>query len=229
MVETGAGFQGGIPLGSAKMNYDVWVSNGPQLLMDDSTNVGQFEFESFTDNNKNKAIGGRIGLLPFSNSSLEIGFSYENAAQTGLQYTAEQKVAVNMMAIDANYFQSIAALKSTLRIAGEYKSQSVTQHSYQLESGTYDFKNESNAFYAMVSLRPTASNNNTLRNLEFAARYSSFNQPKDAPWGGGKDHVTTRTTFAIDYWLKWNCVFKVAYQLQDRMTNQLLLQLYYGF
>src|SRR6185295_18732375 len=113
MDEEGVGAQGGIPLGASKMNYDLWVSDGPQLLTgaDDPSSAGQFDYEAYIDNNKNKAIGGRIGLLPFSNSCMEIGFSDENASETGTQWTDLQKVGVNMMAVDANFFHKITPLK----------------------------------------------------------------------------------------------------------------------
>src|ERR1043165_9246518 len=85
MDEVGVGAQGAIPFGSMKMNYSVWVSDGPQLItgQDEEGNIaaGQFDYEAYTDNNKNKAIGGRIGWLPFSNPCMEIGFSDENASK----------------------------------------------------------------------------------------------------------------------------------------------------
>ncbi len=229
LIETGFGFQGGFPLGSAKMNYDLWVGNGPQLLHNSLEDVGTFEFEAFFDNNKNKDIGGRIGLLPFSNSSLELGFSYEAASKTGDQNSREQNVGVNMMAIDANYFHRISPLKSTLRVALEYKTQDVSNYTYEVESLPVSFTNKSNAWYGMFSLRPSLVDNKVFRNLELAFRYSQFNRPENAPWGGGSGHVNTRTTYALDYWLKWNCVAKIAYQQEKGLADQFLAQLVYGF
>ena len=86
MNETGVGAQGAIPWGNMKLAYDFYLSNGPQLLTDPE-NAGQFEYEAYNDNNKNKATGGRVGFLPFSNSCLELGLSYENAAKTEDQYS----------------------------------------------------------------------------------------------------------------------------------------------
>ncbi|MCX6290958.1 MAG: hypothetical protein NT126_04270 [Bacteroidetes bacterium] len=235
MVETGFGFQGGFACGVSKMNYDLWVSNGPKLLTD-LENAGQFEYEAYSDNNKNKAIGGRIGFLPLSNSSLELGLSYETA-KTGDQYSEFQDKAVRMMAVDVNYVQPVSALSSTIRITGEYKSQEVDHIDFAIPDdttgATYTFENKSNTFYGMFSIRPTGSHNKILRNLELAFRYSKFTTPDGAAWSyydkDGKNAPLTQTSIGLDYWLKWNCVAKVSYQKQDGATDQVYLQLYYGF
>lgn len=228
MDEVGIGAQGSFPIGSAKMNYSIWVSDGPQLLTgeNDPGETGQFDYEAYIDNNKNKAIGGRIGILPFSNSCLEIGFSDENASKTGAQYSDLQNVGVNMMAVDANFFHLIKPLKSTFRIVGEWKAQNVDKATYLFGDSTSTFENKSSTWYAATSLRPSSVDNNFLRNLEVAFRYSSFMRPKDAPWGGSD---LTQTAVALNYWLKWNCVFKIMWQQQSEQTNQFLAQLVYGF
>ncbi len=237
MEAVGFGFQGGFPLGDSKMNYDLWVSDGPQLLTD-ADNAGQFEYEAYTDNNKNKAWGGRLGLLPFSNSCLEIGLSYENAAKTGAQYSAVEGIGVRAMAVDVNFYHLIKPLKSTLRIVGEYKSQDVDNYDYPKPDDTtgavFHFDNKANTYYGMLSLRPTGSENKVLRNFEIAFRYSSFTTPDGAPWAyydikDGKNAKLNQTTIALDYWLKWNCVAKLCWQKQDGVTDQFFVQLYYGF
>ena len=62
--------EGGLQAGTMKWSYDFAVSNGMQLQPDGTT-----QFIGITDNNKNKTFTGRIGWLPFANSSLEIGAS----------------------------------------------------------------------------------------------------------------------------------------------------------
>ncbi|HYV94911.1 MAG TPA: hypothetical protein VE978_24265 [Chitinophagales bacterium] len=223
MVEEGIGVEGGIPLGSAKMNYDIWVSDGPQLI-EGGDDAGQFEYEAYTDNNKNKAIGGRIGVLPFSNSSLELGFSYEMADKTGGTSSDVESVGVQMMAVDANFFHTISPLKSTVRILGEWKNQMVDDAFYpDIEDSIND--NNSSALYGVVALRPSLVDSKVLRNLEVAFRYSSFMRPEGG-WGG-KD--LTQTAVALDYWLKWNCVAKLMWQHQTDELDQFIFQLVYGF
>jgi hypothetical protein len=236
MEAVGFGFQGGFALGVSKMNYDLWVSNGPQLLTDPE-NAGQFDYEAYTDNNKNKATGGRIGFLPFSNSCLELGVSYENAAKTEAQYSLPKSIGVRAMAFDLNFYHKIDPLKSTLRLVGEYKKQDVDKYDYPIADDTtgavISYNNTANTFYGMASIRPTGVDNAVLRNFEIAFRYSRYITPDGAPWAyydaNGKNAPLTQTSIALDYWLKWNCVAKLCYQKQDGVTDQFFVQLYYGF
>ncbi len=231
MIETGIGAQGGIPLGSAKMSYDFWISNGPQLIdgSADPGNAGQFDYEAYSDNNKSKAIGGRIGLVPFSNSSLELGVSFENAKGTGAQYSAYEKTGVQMMAFDLEYFKNISAIKSTVRLIGEYKTQKVDKAYYPVEgdSTSYTFDNSANAMYGMISLRPSNADNKFVRNLELGFRYSSFDRPKEAKWGS--DKMLTQTAVTLDYWLRWNSLVKFTYGKNSDAANLYVVQLVYGF
>ncbi len=233
MEAVGFGFQGGFAAGVSKFNYDFWVSNGPELLTDNE-GAGQFEYEAYYDNNKNKAIGGRIGFLPLSNSSLELGLSFENAAKTGDLNTNFENVGVTAMAVDVNYYHKITPLKSTLRITGEFKQQKVDKFNYVLDSeDTITFDNSSSSFYGMVSLRPAYVSSKVLRNFEIALRYSQFKTPDGAPWSyydeNGKSATLNQTSIALDYWLKWNCLAKLCYQMQDGAPDQILVQMYYGF
>ena len=69
-TEVGVDVRGNVPLGSAKMNYSFYLSNGPSLKTSSSeiSEIGQLNYSSAEDNNKNKSFGGRVGLLPISNS-----------------------------------------------------------------------------------------------------------------------------------------------------------------
>ncbi|MEO8086090.1 MAG: hypothetical protein ABI763_04680 [Bacteroidota bacterium] len=240
MEAVGLGFQGGFAAGMSKFNYDLWLSNGPQLDVS-AENAGQFDYEAYTDNNKNKALGGRIGFLPFSNSCLELGVSYENTTKTEAQYSLPKSIGVRAMAVDMNFYHKIDFLKSTLRVTGEYKKQDVDKYDYEfpIEGDTtgavttMSFNNTANTFYGLASIRPTGSDNKVLRNFELAFRYSRYITPDGAPWAyyntDGKNVPLTQTAIAINYWLKWNCVAKLCYQKQDGSTNQVFIQLYYGF
>jgi hypothetical protein len=74
--EVGVQLRGGVPLGSMIGSYSVFVGNGPRI------EPGEVELEGFgTDDNDNKAFGGRIGLqlLPY----LEVGASLMSAQLLG--------------------------------------------------------------------------------------------------------------------------------------------------
>jgi hypothetical protein len=110
-------------------------------------------------------------------------------------------------------------------LIGEWKNQKVGDAYYpDIEDSIVD--NNSSTWYATVSLRPSLLENAFLRNLEIAFRYSDFNRPENAPWGGDD---LTQTAIALDYWLKWNCVFKIMWQNQTDQADQFVAQIVYGF
>ncbi|MCB0656845.1 MAG: hypothetical protein KDC57_11950 [Saprospiraceae bacterium] len=229
-IEMGAGLQGGAQLGKSKVNYDFYIADGPQLLIgsvDAPDEAGQMQYEPYVDNNKNKAIGGRIGFLPIPSSTLELGISFEHAGQTGDQQTEFQKTPANMYALDLNYYQMINPINSILRINGEWKKMEVGDVNYpniETETGTYTFHNASSAYYAQASLRPTGATKTWLNNTELSVRFSRFNTPDGALWSG-----SNRTDLGIDYWLKWNAVFKLGYEIETDLPSTLFTQLVYGF
>jgi hypothetical protein len=225
MNEVGVGAQGGFGTGSAKINYELYVSEGAQILTDPD-NAGQFEYEGYVGNNNAKAVGGRIGVLPFSNSSLEIAYSFQSKSKTGEKNTPYENVGVTMQAIDFNYLGHLKALKSDVRLIGEWKYQKVGNAIYyKADSSTYTFNNNPSAYYITGTIRP-AHLKNILRNVELAARYSKFMRPVDAPWGGGD---TNQFALSLDYWLKWNTVLKLTYQTEKNTDNAFYAQVVFGF
>src|ERR1035437_7428730 len=77
MADIGVEIRGGLQLGKSKLSYALYCVNGPRIKdgTEEPTEAGMLSFENATDNNNNKAIGSRIGFLPFANSSLEVGAS----------------------------------------------------------------------------------------------------------------------------------------------------------
>jgi len=226
MNEEGIGAQGVFEIGCSQLNYDLYLSNGPQLLTD-SANAGQFEYEAYTSNNKQFAEGGRIGFLPFSNSSLEIGYSIQYKKNTGDQGSPNRNAQLQMHAVDMNYFGHLSAIKSTFRLTAEYKYQKLDNAIYfRSDSTTYTFNDTPSAYYAALSFRPALLKNKFLRSFEIACRYSKFMRPKDAPWGGSN---IEQTAFSLNYWLEWNCLVKLTYQTQSATPNAFIAQVVFGF
>jgi hypothetical protein len=126
-----------------------------------------------------------------------------------------------------------------LRLNAEYKSMNVDKATYQMvpgnDSTNYTFDNSSTCYYFQVSLRPTGSSKPLLSNLEAAVRYSEFAPAEGAMWGGmmlgGK--TVTQTAIGLNYWLAWDCILKLTYQMQKypttSSTNAFLAQLIYRF
>ena len=233
-VETGVGAFGALPIGNARLSYDFYVTNGPQLLTD-TLNAGQFEYEAYTGNNKHKAIGGRVAILPFSNQSLEIGYSFLNKNNTS-DGGAIPNSSVFMQAIDMNYYHTISPLRSVFRLMGEWRYQKVGNVVYYKGTDSngdptdpYSLaKNAPTSYYVTASLRPALLGNKFFRNLEIAARYSHYNRPADAAWSGGLA-TTQQTTIAIDYWLHWNSLLKFAYQFEKDTPDAFYAQVVFGF
>jgi len=237
MVETGLGMQGGFQIGTGKINYDFYLSGGPQLLLGSAVapdEAGQFDYEAYTDNNNSKAIGGRVGILPFSDSSLELGFSFETVNKTGEIGTPTEDVSTNMYAIDLEYYKVVNNL--TLRFMGEYKGLDVSKANYLDYSSvdingiptgaTYTFNNNSTAYYTQLTIRPSGTSNKFLNNVELAGRYSSFKGPKAALWGG---NTVKQTAIGLDYYFSWSNLIKFEYNIQDGMPNQFLAQVAFRF
>lgn len=226
MNEVGVGAQGGFGVGSAKINYEFYISNGSQILTNPE-NAGQFDYEAYAANNNAQAVGGRIGLLPLSNSSFEIAYSFQNKEKTGEIGTPYENVGVLMQAFDLNYWGHIKPIKSDIRVLGEWKHQKVDNVNYfAADSTTYTFKNTPTAYYIAGTIRPSHLKNMFLRNLELAARYSEFKRPAGAPWGGSNTH---QFALSLDYWLKWNTVLKMTYQTEKDIDNAFVAQLVFGF
>ena len=149
----GVDVRGGIPLGSAKMNYSLYISNGPLLSKDENGNpTGVIQYENLLDeNNNNKEVGGRIGLLPLSNSSLEIGFSAKHGIAGDRGDSVYGKTGATAYAVDLSYVKSIEAIKSTINIRGQFNSLKVDKANYYLtDSTTYTFDNTMTKLFCPV-------------------------------------------------------------------------------
>lgn len=229
MTETGIGVQGGAQLGDSKINYDLYLTNGPQLLTSSPSEAGQFEYEAYLANNKGKSVGGRFGFLPLSNSSLEVGYSVQYKSNTGDRGTPYEKTAFAAQAFDLNYYSSLPAIKSQVRVVGEYKMLNVGQQSYDDGKGsTFTFDNSSTAYYVQGSIRPTDVESEFFRYLELAVRYSEFNTPQGAQWYADGQRLRKQMAVGLNFWYRWNGVFKMSYQQQNGVDG-FYAQLVYGF
>ena len=206
----GIGISGGFPLGSMKWSYDISLTNGFQLLPD-----GEIQNAGIVDNNKNKTLTGRFSLLPFSNSSLEIGVS-GLFGKVGDDNTAFQNVKTNMYAVDVNYVKLLNPI--LVNFKGQYNWIDIDKQTYMdASSNPYTFDNKTNSGFAQLSLRPSGSANKVVKNLEAAFRIGNYNTPKASLWGQN----ATITEFGLLYWLNWRTVFKVGYTLNNSNSTTL--------
>lgn len=235
----GIDIRGGIPLGDAKMNYSLYISNGPLLSKDGAGNpTGVLQYENLLEeNNNNKEIGGRIGLLPFSNSSLEVGFSYKHGIAGDQGDPVYGNVAANVTAFDYSYVKSIEPLKSTISFRGQFNTAKVDKVNYSSATGgVYTFDNIMKMYFTQLSIRPSMSQSNLIKKTEFLFRFSSLTSPKDAQWGAkdlnGNGGSVTRTDLGIVYWLSWKAGLRMAYETTSMpdgtKDKQFLASIVYG-
>jgi len=196
--------RGGVPIGPAKLAYAVYIINGPQLNVTDSE-PGKLEY-AITDNNTNKSVGGRLGLLPFSNSALEIGISGLTGI-VGPDNTPQYNVRGNLLAADISIIKSIPMLPVIIDVKGEFDYFAVDETSYPTDEPGEMFKNTSWHYFVQLGLRPTISKGGFINNLELALRYAQLEHAHHSPWSDEADEIA----IGLNYWLDWRTVFKLSF------------------
>jgi hypothetical protein len=225
--ELGIELRGGAQLGSSKINYVAYVTNGPALIANDPGAAGQLTYENLDDNNNNKAIGGRLGFLPFQNSSLEIGVSGQTAL-VGDKDSDYENVRANMFSADVSYIHKVGVLN--LDIKGQLNHVAVSNANYKDASGLdFTFDNKSSAYYMQLALRPAFIKNKFIKNLELAGRLSTLKFPENSPWSAN----VIQSGIGLNYWFTWNSVVKLDYLINKNKggetENGLFLQVAFGF
>lgn len=218
--DVGLELRGAFNIGPTKWNYQAYVINGPQLKIgeDEPEEAGMLKFDFLKDNNPDKAVGGRIGFFPLSNSSLELGISGMTAG-VGDKDSPYEKVRASLFAVDLNYVRSLNFMKSVIDIKGQYNYSQVSDANYAVPNDTtdlfYDFNNVSSSYYAQVSLKPALVQNKFVRRLEFVGRYSGMQTPEGSLW----EQKADQWAVGINFWLDWRTVLKFGYQNSSGSTG----------
>jgi hypothetical protein len=226
------GFQvrGGVPIGSTRANYAFYVSNGPNLNVFNRGRAGTLEFNNFSDNNDDKAFGGRIGFLPIP--GVEVGYGFETA-KPGTQGTSFADVRSLLQSVDLNITRDSDLLKGRIDLHAQYAWSHVDHAVYDPNGafgfGPLSFTSESDGGYAQLAYRPTKLDGDFVRNLELVFRWDHLSR---APSGLGAVQEE-RWTLGLDYWLSPGTVVKAAYEWDnphgEPNKNALFLQVATGF
>ncbi len=225
--EVGAFFKGVIPAGTTRWTYDFYVSNGPNLITNDPTAAGQLNFNDYTDWNNNKAVGGRLGFLPFPDVEMGYSIQYSKPNPQGFQ-----NVTAVLQAADFHWKPLIKQLGGQFDLAGEWIWAHTSEATYDptggLAFGPLTFGNYRQGGYVSLCYRPTEVANPILRNFEVMGRYDSLASNLDSPGG---EHES-RWTLGLDYWFTSYCVVKAAYEIDQKRIgldqNAFIFQVGYG-
>ncbi|MDW3212140.1 MAG: hypothetical protein R8N23_19885 [Reichenbachiella sp.] len=217
--DLGAELRGASYLGGMKFNYSLYVMNGPKIEdgEEEAEEVGMIVHEPDEDNNNNKAVGGRLGLFPLRDQSLELGFSAQSA-KLGNRDSELEDVGAFLYAFDWTYVRKVSFLGGIIDLKGQVNFINVDDQTYEVEEDSvmesYTFDNKSNSTFFQLGYRPTFGSSQLVKNLELVGRYSTLNTPEEAPW----ESESTQLTLGLNYWIDWRTAIKFAYQM-DSVTG----------
>jgi len=204
--------RGGIPLGSTRGEYAIYVANGPSMRAD-----GSLSFKDFADSNNNKAVGGRVGWLPLP--GLELGYGFEVA---GVDDPNKNTLDVITHVIDLNYQRTDRSILGTIDLRGQYANRRIER------SAALPFRNNSSGGYGQIAYRPSLSQVAYLKDLESVLRYDWIDLPDAAAFNDEQ-----RWTVGLNYYIAASTLFKFAYQFDNKQgaddDNALLFQVSSGF
>lgn len=228
--EVGIDFRGGIPLGSSKMNYSVFLSNGAQLITDQGipSKQGTLSYGNADAISKKLTAGGRLGLLPFSNSSLELGVSFRSG-NVGDKNSVYKNIDARMYAFDLTYVKQLDFIKGVFDVKAQWNKVNVDKAEYidpddPTGNTLYTFENKRSSFFSQAAYRPSMAQSKFLKKTELVFRYAGFNPPD-----GAKDlEKIKQYTYGLNYWVNWRTAVKLAYQNQKN-DNAFLVQFAVGF
>jgi hypothetical protein len=220
-TQVGAQVRGGIPIGPTKLTYAVYFANGPNLNTEDehgdaaeeegghghgASTPGTLNFSSGSDNNGDKAVGGRVAIQPLP--ELEIGYGIESAKVGGNDTEFKEIRSINHSA-DLNYVRSSDAVKGSIDVRGQFVWLGVDNPNLH----PLEFENESSAWYGQFAYRPTKVTNAIVSNTEIVVRYDQIDLPASAPIN--EDQY--RFAVGLDYWFTASGIFKLAF---ERITTR---------
>jgi len=247
-ADVGVQLRGGVPFGRSRFTYALAVGNGPRLMED-----GALEQEGFSnDDNRNKAISGRLGFLPLP--FIEVGVSFLTAKVRGTALEAHGEEELASAAEEAEEEAMIEGPNTRLKIWGfdaAYRRGGLdirgeflrgTRDSYELIPEMEDEemlmvpKLKLKAWYAQAAYRLSAvTQNRILQNFEPVIRYGEY-RIKGAE-ELAEEAAEKRLSVGLNYWFAPSIVLHGAVERRrftarepgERGDTRFLLQLAYGF
>lgn len=232
-TELGVQLRGGINFGSSsKVEYSLYLVNGPTLAIE-GHEAGSLEFgENFSDNNDNKAFGFRLNVLPIPH--LDLGGSYMFAKGDDLNmdgtdifglFVSAQFRGLDLKVEWARMEQDLSdAVVNTLHPTD---ADELTEFKDEFEEvGGSPLEKEGFYIQAAYRLEGIPDIPDILSPIEVVIRYEETDLP-------GKHDDQEAVTFGLNYWLRPNLVFKIAYESSEEepkvKDDTFYLQAAYGF
>ncbi len=212
IAEVGIQLRGGAPLGAGenRVNYAVYVGNGPEVEIEDGE-IEMVESEGFgRDRDGSKVWGGRIGFFVPS-QRLDLGLSAATGKVAGMM---ESDIKRDYEVVGADF----AWRPARFELRGEYVRQKVGDAAVSAAPEGGEWK----AWYLQASHRL----GNT--NWEPVLRYGRL----DTPHASGNQK---QWALGLNYLFASNVFAKAAYEFNDSLKgaatddDRLLVQLSYGF
>ena len=215
MSEIGLQLRGGAPIGAARLNYAVYVGNGPELEAMGGEIKAIMTDGVARDQDGKIVIGARLGVLPIPR--LEIGASAASGEATvtmdgGTPLSGDPVRDYNVLGADFTYFTG------GLKFLAEYMRQEVGDAS----GGVASLGGEWKTWYGQASYYFS------MPGWELALRYADYDSPH-----ASQDQK--QTALGVNYWIAPHAVAKLTYESNDGQTgtaadaNRLLAQIAYGF
>ena len=224
-TQIGLQVRSGIPVGSSKIVYALYVSNGPALIVDEDEEIhgeggDEDPHEGGGDEDPHGEIEegghhGATGPLSFSNipdnnsdkaiggrigfilfPELEIGYGFETA-RVGTDDTEFSDVRSFNNVVDLSYVQDIKSLAGKVDVRSQFTWLNVDNPGID----HLNYENNSTAWYAQLAYQPNYFG------LEFVFRYDNL----DLPEGAESNTDIKRMTYGVNYWLNHSTVLKFAY------------------
>ncbi|MCZ6765925.1 MAG: hypothetical protein O7D32_03250 [bacterium] len=206
-TQVGVQARGGISMGSIRFGYAAYMSNGPSIVVEEeageghahgSAGVGTANFNNTSDNNGDKAFGGRVAVLPWR--TLEIGYGFETAA-VGDASTEFKDVRSRNNVVDLNYVDDLSFLRGRLDVRGQVVWLDIDNPDVH----PLEFDNSSVAGYGQLAFRPGIGKA-FVQNFEFVARYDF----QDLPSQVEENVDVERISLGLNYWFSPAGVLKMA-------------------
>lgn len=212
-ASTGVQITGNVPLRASHLVYSLYLTNGPRVNSgaDEAEEVGLLHFDNGTDDNNNKAVGGRIGWRAFG--GMELGYSFKNA-RVNVPLGGTRNAL--LQGVDFTLVRDAPALRGLVDLRAEWVWSRVSRTTYDPDGaagfGPLNFDNRRRGGYAQVAYRPSKLDAEWARDLEFVLRRDVLIHPDGPP----ESTDERRWSLGMNYWLTASTAIKTAYDFGER-------------